>query len=719
MTYLRPIQSFNLFRHPALIYGAGAVVILWIGLAYQLSSEHARTLDAAVQRGSSIARLFEDATTRLIKGVDRTLLLLRVAYEQDPQHFEMRRWSEQTSLVGDLTIQASLIGADGYMKSTTTGYIGAPLFLGDREHFKAQVNTSADELYISKPVVGRASGKPSIQLSRRLRKPDGSFGGIIVASIDPEFVEQFHHSMKLGAQSGISLRGLDGVMRAFYGYSPATEKMSKNLSDALAREPEGHFWGNSNLEQTNRLVSYRVVAGYPLLVTVGETEDHIFADYKLHRMIYFAIAAFLTILILIAVPVSIRRRLSLEKTNLWFGAALENMSQGLCMFDAEQRLIVCNKRYSELYNLNAEQTKPGTTLREILQYRIAKGMAPDDHKKYINDRIAEVTANKPYQTKNRLSDGRYISVVHQPMKDGGWVATHEDITESDSRAEQEKHHLEIDAAIQSFRENVDSILTSVKDGAAELKSIAADLSASSNAASRQSTDVVSASNKAASNVGSAANAAFELENSISDIYQQLNKAAEIARNAVSEAQVTNDEIGGLTQAAKKIGDVIKLINNIAGQTNLLALNATIEAARAGEAGKGFAVVASEVKSLAVQTAKATEEIAEQIGAVQGSTDGAVEAIRRITGRMQEIDKYTSAVAASVGQQSAATGEISRNVEDAAQETRVVSSILEEIVSAIAKTDSYANKVLAASQAAETTAIDLREKVEGFLSRVAV
>jgi methyl-accepting chemotaxis protein len=192
----------------------------------------------------------------------------------------------------------------------------------------------------------------------------------------------------------------------------------------------------------------------------------------------------------------------------------------------------------------------------------------------------------------------------------------------------------------------------------------------------------------------------------------------VARGALVEAQATNDEIGGLARAAQKIGDVVKLIHDIAGQTNLLALNATIEAARAGEAGRGFAVVASEVKSLAVQTAKATEEIAAQISAVQGSTGGAVEAIRRITGRMQEIDQYTSSVAQSVGQQSVATGEISRNVVDAAQETKVVSSMLEEVVGANAKMDKSADMVLTASQAVDAAVINLREKVEGFLGKVA-
>ena len=722
----RPIQWLRLLLQPPMMYGVAIIAICWIGLAYQLSIEHAKTVDGAIQRGSSLARLFEENTIRLLNGVDRTLVLLRLAYEENPERFDLRHFAERTSLLGDLTIQVAAVDPDGYMTTSTSEYTGAPLYVGDREHFQIHVDAKSDKMFIGKPVVGRASGKLSIQLSRRMRKPDGSFGGVIVASIDPGFIEQFHNSIKLGEYSNVSLRGLDGVIRASYGFSTSNiykESIPKALSDALALAPEGYFWSGGVNDGNDRLVSYRVVTGYPLIVALGETDSHIFADYKRHRMIYVVLAAGLTLLVLIAATYSIRRRLSLEQTNFRFSTALENMTHGLCMFDAEKRLVIFNDRYANLYRLPPELLKVGTPHQTIIAHRVKNGILLGEKSTAAADKklseLGKLSADEISSRVDHLTDGRLIRVTRQPMKGGGWVAIHEDITESSSRAEQEKRRAEIDAAIKSFRECVETNLTSVKDGTVALKLIAAELSSSSHAASQQSAGAVHSSDKATTNVATAAAAAVELENSISQINQQLNQAAEVARSAVAEAHLTNKEIGGLAQTAQKIGDVVELIHNIAGQTNLLALNATIEAARAGEAGKGFAVVASEVKSLAVQTAKATEEIAAQIQAVQSSTGGAVEAIRQITRRMQEIDQYTSAVATSVEQQNAATGEISRNVLSAAEQTKAVSAVLEEVVAAIGKTDSSAVMVLKASQDVEAAAMNMRENVEGFLHKVAV
>jgi methyl-accepting chemotaxis protein len=299
------------------------------------------------------------------------------------------------------------------------------------------------------------------------------------------------------------------------------------------------------------------------------------------------------------------------------------------------------------------------------------------------------------------------------------VTVHQDITEHNSLIERDQQRLEISAAIKLFRETVETNLGAVRDGSAALRSLASELSTSSTEASSQTSGAVCESKAATTSVSLAATAAVELENSISEITERLNQAAAVARSAVAETQATNKEISELAQAVQKIGDIVKFIQVIAEQTNLLALNATIEAARAGDAGKGFTVVASEVKLLAVQTAKATEEIAAQIKSVQGSTDSSVGAIRHITKRIQEIDEFASAIASSIGQQRDATSEITQNVVSAAEGTRVVSSTLEQVAGAIMKTGTSASTVLTTTEAVDNAATNLREKVEDFLRKVAV
>jgi methyl-accepting chemotaxis protein len=285
-------------------------------------------------------------------------------------------------------------------------------------------------------------------------------------------------------------------------------------------------------------------------------------------------------------------------------------------------------------------------------------------------------------------------------------------------AQQQHQRAVIDTAISAFRERVESVLRTVGESTSSLRASAADLYKSSDETSRRAEEALKTSNEASTNVSTAASAADEMSSSIGEITRQLHQAADIVRTAVSEAEVTNTEIAGLTAAADKIGEVVKLIQNIAGQTNLLALNATIEAARAGDAGRGFAVVASEVKSLAVQTARATDEIISYIAAVQGSTEGAVGAIRRIAERMRQINEFTTDVSSSVEEQNNATGAISRNVTGAAEGTKVIVDVLGQVAGAAIGGRSSAQTMLAASEAMEDAAGKLRSEVETFLAKVA-
>jgi methyl-accepting chemotaxis protein len=293
-----------------------------------------------------------------------------------------------------------------------------------------------------------------------------------------------------------------------------------------------------------------------------------------------------------------------------------------------------------------------------------------------------MSANKVSSRIDELADGRLIRVTRQPMQGGGWVATHEDITEKqrlESQREtmlaQENRRLLTESAMGAFRDHVEQMLGVVSSSTNAMKSTANALIVSSNETTQHAEGALKESDEASANVTLVAGSAEQLSASIAEINIQLGETTKLVVSAVEKAQASNGEYAGLTSAVEKIGDVVKLIRNIAGQTNLLALNATIEAARAGEAGRGFAVVAAEVKSLAVETAKATEEIARHILAVQESTGGAVEAVHGIEGSMHEIKTHASSTAASVLQQNAATTEISRNAANAARGTGLVVSAL--------------------------------------------
>ena len=416
---------------------------------------------------------------------------------------------------------------------------------------------------------------------------------------------------------------------------------------------------------------------------------------------------------------------SLREQNLLLDGALSYMSQGLCMFDAAGRLVFWNRRFAEIYAVQGK-LRVGFTLRDILQKRLEAGTLAEDPDEYARRAKSAVQAGKTFRHIFELPDGRKIAVANETRPEGGWVSTHEDITERQQLEQeraairtQEERRVGIDAAIAAFRPQVEDLLSSVSESASAMRATATSLFGTSQKTSQRAQGAVAAFHEASSNVETAAVAANELSRSIAEIDRQLAHTSEIVKFATEEAQATDSEIAVLSDGAQKIGDVVKLIRDIAGQTNLLALNATIEAARAGESGKGFAVVASEVKSLAVQTAKATEDIASHIAAVQNSTASAVEAIRRIANRMQEINQSTSAVAASVEQQNGATGEISQSVANAAQGTGVVVSVLGEVAGATSETRSSAEIVLGASETVETAVSNLRTKVEGFLAKVAV
>ncbi|MFZ2099602.1 MAG: methyl-accepting chemotaxis protein [Oricola sp.] len=288
--------------------------------------------------------------------------------------------------------------------------------------------------------------------------------------------------------------------------------------------------------------------------------------------------------------------------------------------------------------------------------------------------------------------------------------------DKDRRAEEEKRRAMLELA-DSFEASVKSVVDAVSATAVQMQQRAQAMSATAEQTKRQASAVSAASEEAASNVQTVASATEELTASIDEIGQQVSKSSAIAGDAADQAEKSNVQVESLVAAAQKIGDVVKLIQDIAEQTNLLALNATIEAARAGEAGKGFAVVASEVKSLATQTAKATEEIRGQITAMQGATSDSVAAIRGIGAIIKEINEIATTIASAVEEQGAATQEISRNVQQASAGTQEVSANIDGVAQAAGETGKSSSEMLSASGELARQAKALTGEVEKFVQRV--
>ncbi|ABE37393.1 chemotaxis sensory transducer [Rhodopseudomonas palustris BisB5] len=268
-----------------------------------------------------------------------------------------------------------------------------------------------------------------------------------------------------------------------------------------------------------------------------------------------------------------------------------------------------------------------------------------------------------------------------------------------------------------FEGAVGRIIDTVSSASSELESSAGKLTSTATRAQQLATLVAGASEEASTNVQSVASATEELSASVNEISRQVQDSARMASEAVDQARRTNDRVGELSKAAARIGDVVELINTIAGQTNLLALNATIEAARAGEAGRGFAVVASEVKALAEQTAKATGDIGQQISGIQAATQESVGAIKEISGTIERLSEISATIASAVEEQGAATLEISRNVQQAAQGTQRVSSNIADVQNGASETGSASSHVLSAAQSLSNDSNRLKQEVGRFLDSV--
>jgi methyl-accepting chemotaxis protein len=289
--------------------------------------------------------------------------------------------------------------------------------------------------------------------------------------------------------------------------------------------------------------------------------------------------------------------------------------------------------------------------------------------------------------------------------------------DTQNRANSAARRAELIRFADEFETAVGAIVANVSASAVQLESAAGTLTRTAETTQSLSSQVAGTSEAASSNIRSVASATEELSTSVDEIGRRVRESSQIAESAVLQAQQTDARIGKLSRAAQQIGDVVKLITAIAEQTNLLALNATIEAARAGEAGRGFAVVASEVKSLASQTAKATDEISSHISGMQGATQESVAAINEIGGTIAQISNIASNIAGAVEQQSSATQEIARSVQSVAQGTHEAAANIVQVNRGATETGSASADVLNSARTLSTESTRLREELDRFMSNI--
>jgi diguanylate cyclase (GGDEF)-like protein len=432
--------------HSATLAGVILIAACWFVVAFVLTVERDKTIEGALKQSDGLVRLFEQNTVDIVERVDRTLLFLRKSFEDDPTHFDLRGWATRTALVSDETLQLTLIGRDGFQAASTTDYRGPPLYLGDREHFLKQLDPAADKLFISEPVLGRASGKVSLQFSRRLRGPDGSFAGVIVMSIDPNFIGRFYQAVDIGANGSVVLRNLDGIILGAQGFSAnavGQQVKQQPFLDALSRSPSGHYWGGGAVDGYNRLVSYRTSERFPLIFSVGLAENEILSGYQKHRTIYFTVASVVTLVILIAIAFNLRHQVKLDrsqetlkelneeisKQNLRFDAALTNMPTGISMFDADGRLLVWNDRYVQIYGMAPDVVWRGVSIHTIVGHLKQAGNLDIEVEAYVGEFRQALIDFGMSTSATRLKDGRTVSVTNTAIAGGGWVGIHEDITD--------------------------------------------------------------------------------------------------------------------------------------------------------------------------------------------------------------------------------------------------------------------------------------------------
>jgi diguanylate cyclase (GGDEF)-like protein len=433
-------RTLDIIKSPTVAFGVVLLVAIWWGAYALVGIERSAQRRALEGDTSNLSRVVEQNVIRSIGEIDKTLLYLRHAHSRTVGPTDWSYLIKQAFTSSDITFQLAVIDQNGYLVASDRGpQPPAPLDLSDRDHFRVHVHALEDVVDVSKPVLGRVSKQWSVQITRRLNNPDGSFGGVIVASLDPEHFAGFYRSIELGSGGAVTLVGLDGIVRASGGVK--ADRLGAKLSEPallaqIHRKRAATITYRDSQTLASRIASTRWVDGYALAVVVGTDEYQPALGWKRNPKIYYAGAAALTLLILAALIALVLRSLRLVEAarelrikRLQHEVTLENITQGILMVDAKGEIGFMNARLGELLGLGADFTRERHTYRELVEHLEERGefgrRIGSDLLDFIRfpdqrDLIPQYERERP--------DGTVLEVRTTNLPDGGFVRTLTDVT---------------------------------------------------------------------------------------------------------------------------------------------------------------------------------------------------------------------------------------------------------------------------------------------------